>query len=653
MKEKTILASMVTVTFLCGFVFATVVGLAVGVGNLDLLPALAIGAGATMVWSFVVWLVSPLVMDLMQRWVYSARPMSIEELGQYRPAVAAFVQQVCERHRIKIPRLKYIDDMTPQAYCYGGRANNARLVTTRGLMHYLDDEELKAVYGHELGHIVHRDFIVMTVAATLLNVLWNAYLIARNIRGRSNSRPAYPIALVALVFWWVGQYMLLFLSRTREYYADAFAGAETGNPNALSMALVKIAYGLTNNEPTPFSQKLLGGTRTLGISDFKSASTTGYAYQAVNQTRPTRLPAPALAGAGAEAATHSGAATVDTLVTVDGVRRIEKVMLFDLYNPWATVSELGSTHPLTGKRIRTLGEQSQAMGQQPLLSFERVDVYGHALDTARLYNTFLFEVVIYFAPHLLGAMFALMSMGSLIIGRAMLAGAFGGLVIFGIGLGMVIKGVYRFPALREPPYLSVIELMSDPYASPLRGRPVVLDGTVIGRATAGGKLTEDVMIEDRQGGLMVINYESPLAGLGNWWFAMRRVGRLMQQQVRVLGWFRRGVSQLIDLKSMRTQTGEVVTSWTAFWGKCGGVVVLLIGLIVAAAGAFAASERHAVASSPARATRVAAPAAAAPPAAPAAETPAAPAPPPKPATTSAPKPRAPATTAHPKTKRPQ
>src|SRR6266536_1428189 len=147
MKEKTILASMVTVTFLCGFVFATVVGLAVGVGNLDLLPALAIGAGATMVWSFVVWLVSPLVMDLMQRWVYSARPMSIEELGQYRPAVAAFVQQVCERHRIKIPRLKYIDDMTPQAYCYGGRANNARLVTTRGLMHYLDDEELKAVYG--------------------------------------------------------------------------------------------------------------------------------------------------------------------------------------------------------------------------------------------------------------------------------------------------------------------------------------------------------------------------------------------------------------------------------------------------------------------------------------------------------------------------
>jgi hypothetical protein len=231
------------------------------------------------------------------------------------------------------------------------------------------------------------------------------------------------------------------------------------------------------------------------------------------------------------------------------------------------------------------------MGQQALLSFDRVDAQGQALDTGRLYSTFLFEVVIYFAPHILGAVFALLSLGSLVIQQPMLAGAFGGLIIFGIGLGMVIKGFYRFPSLGEPPYLSVIDLMSDPYASPLKGRPVVLEGTVIGRAAAGSKLSEDVMIEDRQGGLMVINYESPLGGLGNWWFATRRVGKLMQQQVRVVGWFRRGVSQLVDLKTMRTQGGDLVNSWTAFWGKCGGVVVLLIGLVVAGVGAVSAMDQ--------------------------------------------------------------
>jgi len=516
MRGKTILASMVTLTFLCGFVFATMTGLAISMREIDILPAIGLGIGATIVWSFLVWLISPFVMDLVQRWVYSARPMAIEELGQYRPAVASFVAQVCQKHNIKLPRLKFIDDMTPQAYCYGSYANNARLVTTRGLMHYLDDEELKAVYAHELGHIVHRDFIVMTIAATLLNILWNIYVIARNIRGKNNSRPAYPIALVALVFWWISQYMLLFLSRTREYQADAFAGAETGNPNALSMALIKIAYGLTKLEPTPFSQKFLGGTRALGISDFKSASGAGYAYQAMNHG-PPGPPVPAYAGAvaGAQAAPYPAAGAAEVSVTLDGVRRIEKVMLFDLYNPWGTVSELGSTHPLTGKRIRALGDQAAAYNQRPLLSFERVDASGRDLDMTRMYSTFLFEVVVYFAPHILGAVFAVLSLGSLVIQQPVLAGAFGGLIIFGIGLGMTIKGFYRFPSLGEPPYLSVIDLMSDPYASPLKGRPVMLEGTVIGRAAAGGKLTEDVMIEDRQGGLMMINYESPLGGRRN------------------------------------------------------------------------------------------------------------------------------------------
>src|SRR5882672_9660596 len=154
MRGKTILASMVTLTFLCGFVFATMTGLAISMREIDILPAIGLGIGATIVWSFLVWLISPFVMDLVQRWIYSARPMTIEELTQYRPAVASFVQQVCQKHRIKLPRLKFIDDLTPQAYCYGSYANNARLVTTRGLMHYLDDEELKADYGHAAQHSV-------------------------------------------------------------------------------------------------------------------------------------------------------------------------------------------------------------------------------------------------------------------------------------------------------------------------------------------------------------------------------------------------------------------------------------------------------------------------------------------------------------------
>jgi hypothetical protein len=245
---------------------------------------------------------------------------------------------------------------------------------------------------------------------------------------------------------------------------------------------------------------------------------------------------------------------------------------------------------LTGRRIQELGRQAEARGQRPLLTFEQTDAAGQALDKSRLYGSFLFEVTIYFLPHIFAAMFVILSIGSLALGREMLGALFGGLIVFGIGLGMTIKGFYRFPSLGDPAPTTVLELMSDPYASPLRGRPVVLDGVVTGRASAGNKLGEDFMITDRSSGLMMINYESPLGGLGNWWFAIRRVGGLMNQNVRVLGWFRRGMSQQVDLKRLRAQDGSSVSSWTGFWGKCGGVVVLVIGLVLGAVAAAAAAS---------------------------------------------------------------
>src|SRR5258708_20229032 len=103
----------------------------------------------------------------------------------------------------------------------------------------------------------------------------------------------------------------------------------------------------------------------------------------MNQEGGPGAAAPGYAGAGAQAASYPGAQPMEVAVTLDGVRRIEKVLLFDLYNPWGTVSELGSTHPLTGKRIRALGDQAAAIGQRPLLSFHRLDAAGHALDTTR------------------------------------------------------------------------------------------------------------------------------------------------------------------------------------------------------------------------------------------------------------------------------
>jgi Zn-dependent protease with chaperone function len=581
MRQKTVLATLITITFLVGSVFTTIVAMTVA-AQFDLPIALAISVGATCVWSLLMWLVSPLIMDLVQRWVYKAMPITLDDLARERPAVAAFVAQVCQKHGITVPRLKMIEDLTPQAYCYGSHAGNARLVVTRGIFHYLDDEEAKAVYGHELGHIVHRDFIVMTLAATLLQILWNVYVVCKNVRGKNNSRPLYLVALGALAFYWVGQYMLLYLSRSREYYADEFAAEETGNPNALSLALVKIAYGLTRETPTPLSVKLMGGTRALGISDPKSASSAGLAFRMGD--------AAAIPQQGVGYTGGAGAAAMAGPAVMDGVRRIEKVLLFDLYNPWATVLEIGSTHPLTGKRIRALGEQSVAKGRAPLLSFERVDASGRALDMTRMYSAFMFEVAVYFLPFITGALSLMLVIGLALLGTGAAATAGLGIVLAGVGLGMTIKGFYRFGPLGEPASISVLELMSDPYASPLRGRPVRVGGTVIGRADAGNRISEDFTVEDPGGGLMPINYESPFGFLGNWWFAVRRVGGLVGRRVEAVGWFRRGITHQVDLERMKTEVGGDVSSYTAFWGKAGPIAVLVIGVGAAVIGWLAAGS---------------------------------------------------------------
>ena len=107
MRQKTLLATIATLVFLVGSVFTTVVAASLA-ARMDLPIALALSVGLTCLWSLLMWLVSPLIMDLIQRWIYKARNITLEELGSERPQVAAFIAGVCQKHGIPVPRLKMI-----------------------------------------------------------------------------------------------------------------------------------------------------------------------------------------------------------------------------------------------------------------------------------------------------------------------------------------------------------------------------------------------------------------------------------------------------------------------------------------------------------------------------------------------------------------
>lgn len=183
------------------------------------------------------------------------------------PWLEGLVNQLAKAAGVKPPRLAIVPDQTPNAFVFGNSSNNMTLAVHEGLLAQLKEEEIRGVIGHELGHVRHKDSIVMTFLSAIPLI---AYVIARmafsvRVTGRRDERngAAYLIlaGVVALIVYFVAQLLVLRLSRLREHFADAFSAYLTGTPRSLESALTKITYGLS------LSPGETHGARALFISD--------------------------------------------------------------------------------------------------------------------------------------------------------------------------------------------------------------------------------------------------------------------------------------------------------------------------------------------------------------------------------------------------
>ncbi len=539
------LASGVTITLLFGMVLALGLSIIFILGSEDPISGLGFAIAFTLVFNTAAFFLSPFLMDLSQRWLYQTRWVDISEVENLSPETASVIRRVCEQKKLKTPRLGIIDDQNPTAFTYGSLPNSARLVVSQGLFTYLDDDEIATVYAHELGHIVHWDFAVMTVASTLVQICYLIYVTAKRLgRGGSSKAKdaAQNVALVAYIFYLVGTYLLLYLSRTREYFADRFAAETTGNPNGLSRALVKIAYGIVeegsrSTEPS----RLIEGTRALGIYDHKAAGSTGTAYRVASEPE-----------------------------------KIGRVFLWDMFNPWGWWMELNSTHPLTGKRVRALSNYAEQLGLPTEFDMGRVIGEGKHLNKQKLYGNFFLDIVIYSSQTI--GLFAGLILG---VGIAETLAALIAYPIIGWGIGTLIKAFVMYPSYNKAVETDVLTLMSDPYASPLRGRPAQIKGELIGRGDAGYQFGSDLKIQDRSG-MLFLRYSSRFGPIGNFLFGMKRVKSLIGMKVESVGWFRRGIAPWMDLISLQSENGTVVNSYHRFWSFILGGGMIILGLFLIA-----------------------------------------------------------------------
>ena len=166
--------------------------------------------------NIVQWLISPYLVGAIYR---------VRELPQNEnPQLHQMVKNLSEKSKISKPKLMLAQIPIPNAFAYGSPLTGSRVAVTQGLLKSLNEGEVEAVIGHELGHLRHRDVQVMMVVSFLPALLYYigfSLMLSGMYRGRRDeSGGAALIGIGFMIFSWVLNLFTLYLSRLREYYAD-------------------------------------------------------------------------------------------------------------------------------------------------------------------------------------------------------------------------------------------------------------------------------------------------------------------------------------------------------------------------------------------------------------------------------------------------
>jgi len=224
---------------LVALLFGILYGVIVGIGTW-------MGAGNA-IWYIVLAVVflglQYLIAPSLVAWTMRVKWVSEQEA----PELHQMVAELAEAANLPKPKVGISQLSIPNAFAFGRTRRDGRVCVTQGILNLLNRDELKAVLGHEMSHIKHRDMAIITLLSAIPMILywvaWSTMWGGAYSNRRQGGNYAALIGLGAFILYFITNLLVLYGSRIREYYAD-MGSVQLGNmPHQMATALYKLVYG--------------------------------------------------------------------------------------------------------------------------------------------------------------------------------------------------------------------------------------------------------------------------------------------------------------------------------------------------------------------------------------------------------------------------
>lgn len=306
---------LIAALFAIIYAVLVMVGVSIGVGSFYTYLVMALGM------MFFQYMIGPKIIE----WSTGVKYIKKED----NPKLFGMVEDLARRARMPMPRVCVSPMAIPNAFAFGRGIRDGRVCVMQGLLNLLNEDELRAVLGHELAHIKNRDVLTITMISVIPMVLYHLAWQMMYSRRDRDGNSAMLFGLVAFLFYFITNLLVLYGSRIREYYADR-GSVEMGNkPAALASALYKLVYGSARLNPDQMHE-------AQGMKAF-FANDPSRAYREIRELAQLDLD-------------RSG--TIDTSELMAMRQKTVKMNFGD------HMMELLSTHPNMLKRIQHLSQQT-------------------------------------------------------------------------------------------------------------------------------------------------------------------------------------------------------------------------------------------------------------------------------------------------------